>query len=157
MKADYEADIERVYSLLTDERFLVERSIGMGDLEAECNIEEEDAVTVIKLTRRFNRDLPELLSSLFNPEQTLKIHEEWRRDEASEASWIGSAVSEVKNQPIRISADFRLDPTETGCRYTVKHKVKSRIPLVGRWVGRYVLGQTEDGCEQEMEYLRSHL
>jgi hypothetical protein len=157
MKADYKADTERVYSLLTDEQFLVDRCIGLGDLEAECDIEEQGDVTVIRLTRKLVRDLPVLLSKLFNPEQTLKLREEWREDEDSEGSRVGKFVIEVRNQPITIFADFRLDPTVEGCRYTIKHKVKSRIPLVGSRVNKYVLRQIEAGCKKQMEYLRNHL
>ncbi len=157
MKADYKADTERVYALLTDEQFLVDRSIAVGDLEAECDVEDQGDVTVIRRTRKLVRDLPLLLAKLLNSEQTLKLQEEWRPDADSEGSWIGNLVIEVQNQPIKIYADFRLDPTDEGCRYTINHRVRSRIPLVGRRVDKYVLGQTEDRCKREMEYLRSHL
>ncbi len=157
MKASYKADTDRVYSLLTDKKYLLERSIGLGDLEVQCDIEEQGDVTEIALTRKLVRDFPLLLAKLLNPEQTLKVREEWRRDEESEGSWVGSQVIEVKNQPITIFADFRLDPTGEGCCYTIKHKVKSRIPLLGSRISKYVLAQVEQGCQRQMDYLGNHL
>ncbi|MEH6519547.1 MAG: DUF2505 family protein, partial [Halioglobus sp.] len=62
-----------------------------------------------------------------------------------------------QGQPVTISASFKLLPTRTGCRYTVSHSVKAKIPLVGGRVEKYILGQTADGARDELGYASNHL
>jgi hypothetical protein len=155
MKTELKADAQRVYALLTDVQFLLDRCKGVGDIDANCDIEEHDDVTEIRLNRKVLRNLPGFLSRLFDSEQTLKKHEEWRQD--NDESWSGSYVVDIENQPVTITAKFRLFPTDVGCCYTIEHKVKSKIPLIGGWVGKYILGLVERGCAAELEYLREQL
>ena len=64
---------------------------------------------------------------------------------------------DVRGQPITISASFELVPTKSGCRYSVTHRVKAKIPLVGKQIEKYILSQTSDGATDELTYLRDHL
>ncbi|MEH6584551.1 MAG: DUF2505 family protein, partial [Halioglobus sp.] len=58
---DFDQDAQTVYDTLTDPQFLVDRSLALGELSAECEVEESESLTVVKLTREVSRDLPKIL------------------------------------------------------------------------------------------------
>jgi hypothetical protein len=155
MSYEFKTDVEQVYALLTDPQFLVDRCLGIGELDAECEVEEGDGVVSIDLKRKVQRELPGLLAKMFDPEQNLHMREEWQPD--GEGGYSGKYLIEIQGQPANIAATFELYPTEDGCCYTITHKAKAKIPLVGSKVEKYIQGQTQDGCAAELDYLRDHL
>lgn len=152
---EFEHEVESVVNLLTDPRFLVDRCLGLGELEADCEVEAQGDTTVIGLTRKVQRDLPRFLAKMFDPVQTMQMREEWQPD--GEGGWKGEFTIDIEGQPVSIGASFELYPTEEGCCYSIEHHAKAKIPLIGGKVEKYVLGQTEEGCTAEIEYLQQQL
>lgn len=151
---DFEHDVDTVFEVLTDPQFLVDRSMALGELSADCDVEEDGEGWIIKLRREVQRDLPRVLAKVFDPVQTLEMTEKWQPDDDG---WSGSWKIDIVGQPVVITATFELTPTSAGCRYTVNHRVKARIPLVGKQVEKYILGQTGDGARAELDYVRDSL
>lgn len=150
----FECDVSSVYETLTDPQFLVDRSLALGELSAECEVTEDADVTVVELEREVSRDLPRVLAKVFDPVQIMDMTENWREDgEGYSGDW----TIEVRGQPVTITAEFELMPTDTGCRYKVTHRAKAKILLVGKQVEKYILGQTADGARDELDYLSKHL
>ena len=150
----FECDIQTVYEALTEPQFLVDRCLAMGELSAECEVTEDKETTTINLVREVSRDLPRVLAKLFDAVQVMDMTENWR-DEGD--GYVGDFIIEIRGQPVTITAEFELVPTGEGCQYTITHKIKARIPLVGRQVEKYVLGQTVDGAREELDYLKEQL
>ena len=73
-----EENIETVFSLLTDPDFLVDRSLAVGELSAEVEVEELGPITTIIMTREVERELPKFLAKLFNTKQVLHVKETWQ-------------------------------------------------------------------------------
>lgn len=154
VQIDFDQDVETVFNLITDPDFLVERSVALGELEADCDVEDYDDKTVVKLRRVVTRDLPAFLAKLFDPKQTLKMTETWNKDGSD---WKGDYSIEVEGQPVSISATFSLSAKGTGCSYQIQHKAKANIPLVGGKVEKFILSNTADGANQELEYAKQKL
>ncbi len=151
---EFECDVDTLYELLTDPQFLVDRCLGIGELSAECEVEQEGDVTVIHLQREVERELPKMLAKLFDPVQMLKMTERWRED--GEA-WRGDWTIEIMGQPVTIFGDFSVIPTDVGCRYTVSHRATAKVPLVGKQLEKYILSQTSDGANDELDYALDYL
>ena len=151
---DYEYDVDTIYELLTDPQFLVDRSLAIGELGAECEVEQDGETIVLSLEREVERELPSILAKIFDPVQVLDMTEHWRE---SGDGWAGDWTIQVRGQPVTIMGKFNLAATTKGCRYTVSHSVKARVPLVGRQVEKYILSQTVDGARQELQYTADHL
>jgi hypothetical protein len=151
---EFDHDVETVYETLTEPQFLVDRCLALGELSAECDVEEDDDCTTVNLTREITRDLPRIIAKVFDPVQVMDMQELWR---AQDDSWRGDWTMDVRGQPVTISASFELVPTKSGCRYSVTHRVKAKIPLVGKQIEKYILSQTSDGATDELTYLRDHL
>lgn len=155
MHYEFEHDAQSVFNLLTDPEFLVDRCLDMGELEASCEVEEQEGATVISLTRRLKRDLPRVFAKMLDPEQTMQMTEKWQPD--GEGGWNGDYTFEMVGQPVCIRAEFELYPTDTGCCYIIEHKVKAKIPLIGGKIEKYIGGQAEDGCTGELNYAQEKL
>ena len=147
-------DIDAIYGIVTDPQFLVDRCLALGELSAECEVEEGEDSTLVKLTRKVDRDLPSALARIFDSVQLMDMREEWLPDGEG---WSGSWKIDVQGQPVTITANFELTPSRKGCRYSVSHKVKARIPLLGGRVEKYILAQTEDGARAELDYIKDYL
>lgn len=144
-------DIETVFELLTDPDFLVERSIAIGELSADCEIEDDGETTTIKMTREVERDdLPKFIAKLFSTVQTLELTEQWQ---SSGDDKVGSFLLNVVGQPVTIMAKLKLTTTSDGCEYAVEHSAKAKIPLIGGKIEKFIIGQTATGVEDEVNYL----
>jgi len=151
---EFDHDVQTVYETLTEPQFLVDRCLALGELSAECEVEEDEHSTVVKLVREVSRDLPRVLAKLFDAVQVTDMVEKWQPDGEG---WRGTWELDVRGQPVTVAARFQLEPTSTGSRYTVSHSVKAKIPLVGKQVEKYILGQTASGATDELAYLRDYL
>lgn len=151
---NFEHDVQTVYETLTDPDFLVERCLALGELSAECEVEEGDEVTTVTLVREIKRDLPKFLAKLFGPVQVTDMTEKWH---PSGDGWRGSWTMTVRGQPVTVGADFELLPTARGCRYKVTHRATAKIPLAGKAVEKYIMGETSGGARDELSYLSRYL
>lgn len=151
---EFDHDVQTVYETLTEPQFLVDRCLALGELSAECEVEEDEHSTVVKLVREVSRDLPRVLAKLFDAVQVTDMVETWQPDGEG---WRGTWELDVRGQPVTVAASFQLEPTSTGSRYTVSHSVKAKIPLVGKQVEKYILGQTASGATDELAYLTDYL
>jgi hypothetical protein len=151
---EFDQDVPTVYQTLTEPQFLVDRCLALGELSAECDVEDDGDSTTVTLVREVSRDLPRVLAKLFDALQVTDMTEHWQ---ATADGWQGEWTLDVRGQPVTVSASFELVPLANGCRYTVSHRAKAKIPLVGKQVEKYILGQTADGATDELQYLRDHL
>lgn len=151
---EFDHDVQTVYEALTEPQFLVDRCLALGELSAECEVEEDEGGTVVKLVREVSRDLPRVLAKLFDAVQVTDMVEQWQPDGEG---WRGTWELDVRGQPVTVAASFQLEPTSTGSRYTVSHSARAKIPLVGKQVEKYILGQTASGATDELAYLRDYL
>lgn len=151
---DFDQDVDTVFALLTDPQFLVDRSLALGELEADCEVEEDDDSATVTMTREVKRDLPAFLAKLFNPVQTVQMHEQWER---RDSGFSGHYRLTVDGQPVIINADFSLKPSAKGCAYSIDFRCSAKIPLIGRKVEQFIVEQAKDGVAKEMAYTRQHL
>ena len=152
--AEFEHDVRAVYEALTNPEFLVDRSLALRELSAECEVEEGEECTTINMVREVRRDLPGILARVFDPVHVMDMTEKWRSDGEG---WRGNWTLTVRGQAVTILGSFELVPTSSGCRYSVSHQAKANIPFVGSQVKKFILGQTVKGANDELEYLRDYL
>jgi hypothetical protein len=152
--AEYEHNVQAVYKALTTPEFLVDRSLALGELCAECEVEESKKGVTISMVREVGRVLPGILSKLFDPVHVMDMTETWQADGEG---WRGDWTMAVRGQAVTILGSFELAPTSTGCRYSVSHKARAKIPFVGSQVEKFILGQTIRGANDELEFLREYL
>lgn len=155
MQFKYNAPLDMVYSVLTDPRFLELRSTELGEISAHCKVRKAGQGHAVTMKREVRRELPSFLSALFNPVQTIVIEERWGDD--GDGGKQATYRLEVIGQPVEVTADISLRPAGKGCVYEIEHRCKARIPFIGGKIEKFVLGQTEEGCKDELDYLAKSL
>lgn len=155
MQVKFSAPIDAVYAAFTDPEFLEQRSLDLGELSADCKVKKAGSGHAVTMKRKVERELPSFLARLFNPVQQIVIEEKWSDDGdgGKEATYLLT----VTGQPVEVSATISLRPAGKGCVYEISHRAKARIPLIGGQIERFVLGQTEAGCKDELDYMASEL
>ncbi len=155
LKYRFDSDVDTVFELLTDPDYLVQRSIDMGEASADCEVSDvgEDE-TQIEITRKVEQDLPVFLAKIFSPSQTVNQSECWKR---YGEKYVGNYDIQIQGQPVEVHSSFKLEPSESGCEYSVDHNVCVKIPVIGKKVGKYVQTQTEDGILRQLEHAKEKL
>jgi hypothetical protein len=106
-------------------------------------------------TRNVKRALPALVAKLLPSESTLEFAESWTPVDGG--GYAGTLSMENVGQPVRMGAEFSLEPAGKGCVYRIEHHTKCSIPLLGGPVAKFAQGQVEHGCAEEFAYLVSEL
>ena len=153
MEKKYNAPAEKVFGLLTDPKWLEARCLALGELSAKCSTKKSGGI-VVTMKRRVRRELSAVISKVLNPESDIELIEHWKVDKESRG---GSFTMQIVGKPITVTADFELVPDGKGCVYRIKHHCKVKVPLIGGIVEKFVLGQTEEGCQDELDYLADYL
>jgi hypothetical protein len=151
---DFEHDAKAVFKAMTDPEFLVDRNLALGEISAEYDVTEKKKGTTLTAVREVRRVLPGVLAKLFDPVSIMDMTENW---EPEGDGWVGEWTLNVREQPVTVTGAFELSPTESGCTYSVSHKVRAKVPFVSGQVQKYVMSQTAKGATDELEYLRKYL
>jgi len=152
MTIEYELEYptERVYEFLTDKKFLAERIEAVGEDSPKIKISKKGKKVEIELQRAARRDLPRVAAKVIGSVQKFTMRESWEPDGDG---WSGSYIIEFDGMPGCVAADFNLYPTDDGCVYSITHKPKVSMPIVGKILEKILGSQIEDGCDAEIDYL----
>ncbi len=145
---------ERVYALLTDKKFLAERIEAVGEDPPVIKVTKKGKKVDLVLQRAARRDLPKVAAKLIGEVQRFTMKESWQPDGDG---WSGSYLIEFDGVPGSVAADFELYPTDDGCIYSITHKPKVNLPVVGKTLEKILASQVEDGCDAEIDYLTEAL
>lgn len=156
MEQKLAASIDKVFALLTDPKWLQERSAALGELSARVKAKKGGGGVSLTMNRRVKRDLPSLVAKVLKPEADLVFEEAWSAP-AEGGARTGTLAMEALGQPVRMTAAFELAPSGKGCVYRIQHKCKSGVPLVGGVIEKFALGEIESGCADELAYLVEYL
>lgn len=152
IKYQFPVDAKTIFEHLTSTDFLKKRCEIQGEIKVDCKVSEKKGVTTVVLDRTIRRDLPSILAKMFNPENRTIMTETWqKKGEAYE----GDYEIEVKGQPVTLFAKFTLVNNAKGSVYTIEHSCKARVPLVGKHVEKFVIGQIATGFNKEMDILKN--
>jgi hypothetical protein len=154
VQVEFEHDVEAVCKALTDPQFLAARNMALGEISAEYDVQKDKKLMTINAVREVRRELPGFLAGLFDPVNVMDMTEKWQADREG---WCGDWTMDVRGQPVTLLGRFVLASTRSGCRYSVSHRARVRIPFLAGKIEKFILGQTVQGADDELEYLRNHL
>lgn len=155
MEQNFNASIDKVFSLPTNPKWLEERSLVLGELSAKVKKKQSAKALSLSMLRRVKRELPALITTLLPSESDIQFEESWMHD--PKGGYQGLLTMEIVGQPVKMQAKFALTATGRGCRYRIEHRTKCGIPLVGGMVAQFAQGQIEQGCADEPAYLAAQL
>ena len=147
---ELEADAEAVYQLLTDKDFLVERIEALGEDPPTVKVSKKGKGVEISLHRVKHLDLPAMAKKIVGDNQKFAMTEHWKTDGDG---WVGNYVLDVLGAPAKINAEFELRPSDNGCTYAITHCPEVKVPLIGKKLEALLIKETEQGCDEEIDYL----
>ena len=147
------ASADKAYALLTDHKWLEARCLALGELSASCKAKKTPSM-VVTMKRKVRRELNAMISKVLNPERDIELVEHWRAEGKGQKDEL---TLQIVGKPITVTGDFELLPEGKGCVYRIQHHAKVNVPLIGGVVAKFVLGQTEQGCADELAYLADFL
>jgi uncharacterized protein YndB with AHSA1/START domain len=156
MEQKYAAPIDQVFALLTDPKWLQQRSAAIGELSAKVKAKKSGGGITLTMNRRVRRELPGLVAKVLSQESDLVFEEVWSAA-AEGGARTGTLTMEAVGQPVTMTANFELVPAGKGCVYRIKHVCKSGVPFIGGVVEKFAQGQVEAGCADEFAYLVGYL
>lgn len=154
MEHKFTAPVDKVFGLLTHGKWLEERCNAMGEQNVSCKAAKKAGHATVTMKRRVSRELPPMLAKLMSPESDIELEEKWTPEGEG---YTGTLTMTLIGKPVKVSAEFALQPSGKGCIYTIQHKCKASIPFVGAVLEKFVMGQTEQGCQDELDYLATYL
>ncbi len=150
LKFSFSKDAATVCTLMNDPEFRIQQALDLGEESATCEVSGDDDAWSLEMERVVVREgLPSFLAKVFDPRQTMHFTENWR---ATDAGWEGDQLVKIDGAPVNITATFSLIDEGAGSVYTIDHKVKVKIPVIGSRVEKFVKGQIEEGLSAEMQY-----
>lgn len=150
----FNAPVDKVFALLTDPKWLEARSLAIGELSASVKAKKAASGVTLIMKRRVHRELNAMISKVLSPDSDIEFEEKWATDGDRRT---GNLTLQIVGKPITVTGDFELAPDGKGCVYRIQHHAKVKIPLIGGMVEKFVLGQTEQGCSDELDYLSDYL
>jgi len=154
MEKKFNAPVDKVFALLIDPKWLEARCLALGELSAQCKTKKAAGGATVTMKRRVRRELNAMISKVLSPESDIELVEQWSVDKDSRK---GSLALQVVGKPISVTGEFELVPDGKGCIYRIQHHAKVQVPLIGGVVAKFVIGQTEQGCADELDYLADYL
>lgn len=145
---------DEVFELFCDPDFLVARSIALGELSADAEVEDDGSKVAIKMRREVTRDLPKVLAKVFDAKQVLDMTEEWQQ--IGEA-FIGKTHYDIQGQPVTITTEATLKPCDGGSIYNISYKAKAKIPMIGGKVEKFIISNCLEGSQKELEFAAEKL
>lgn len=151
----YQANLDTVYQLLTNEEFLRQKyeSVGSRNLEfQECK--QDGDVFRICWTREVPANLPSFAKPFLDPWNKLVEEMEWRDEEGGKE---GLYEGKIKGGIITINGEFHLKPKGSGCVEDIEMLVTVSIPLVSGKIAELVKNDTSKNLKGEYEFTRKYL
>ena len=143
--------IDDVYKEFTSQAYLEERAQWVQTDEVTVTEEERtDKSYKVVLDRYVYRDYPKAFKGLF-PEKQYMINKEYTERDGS--GYTGNYVCDVQKAPVLVEAEYTITPKGDGCELRALHQVTVKIPLIGKKVEKYVIGETKTQYEDQLHYL----
>lgn len=152
---EFESDVNAVFKLLTNAKYLDRRNIAIGDFASESTIEKKAKKTIVSIDRIRANAAPRFIAKILPDEQILHTLEEWYSD--GEDGWLADQQTRFEGPPVAGHAQIELYPTEKGCCYHAQYSATVNIPLISTRVKKYVIKLLEEKCKADLEYLSEHL
>ena len=98
--------------------------------------------------------MPNVAEKVIRSVQKFTMNESWEPDGDG---WSGSYLIEFDGVPGHVAADFELYPTDDGCIYSITHKPRVKLPVIGKTLEKILASQVEEGCDDEIDYLFDYM
>jgi hypothetical protein len=141
----YDASATDVFAMLSDDEFIVHKSMQSGSLDVETLV-EEDAEGVLIVNRRvMPAKVPGFIKRFLGDTIPMAERQEWGPAH-EDGSRHGQFWVEFDGQPLHFAGTVALRPDGAGAAVQTKGDIKCTVPFIGgriekfaaEWIGKYL-------------------
>ena len=150
---EFSHPIDQVYQALTSREFLEERAnwVQTDDVEIKEIQSTAGGGSKAVVDRYVHRNYPRAFKGLFPDRQHMDNVENFVPDGAG--GYKLDYVCDVTGAPVLVEAEGTLKSTGGGCELRALHTITVKIPMIGKRVEKYVMGQTKSQYRDQLFYL----
>lgn len=154
IKQVFDHDVDAMLAKVTDPDFLRRRAEMAGEKNIAVTVDRPTGQLVIRIERDVDRNLPGFMKKVFSPTNHLVDVQHWNTSGATKfADW---TVEIVGQKRVALKGRLSLAPADGGrCEYTEAFTATVSIPLIGKQVEKYVIGETEGTMRKQLEFTRA--
>ena len=154
----YDADVERVYALISDPDFIERKYVAIGGRDVAVDRSEADDGSVEVVTKRTVLvDLPGFAKKVLTPSQTTIQHETWLAA-TSDGERICTYFVDVQGAPSRIEGKHTLSAAPGGgTDHHLEIEVKVSIPLIGGKIEKFAGETGREDLAAQFDFTDSEL
>jgi uncharacterized protein YndB with AHSA1/START domain len=150
-------DVDQVFALMTDPKFLERKFTAGGAKEVSVDHEElGDGRCRVTIRRHVTVDLPGFAKKFIQPTNSLLQTETWEPAGPGEPRSCRYRV-DVQGVPSHIDGTVTLTPDGTGTRQDIEAKVKVSIPIVGGKLEKLAVDSGEKLLAGEADFTNDEL
>jgi hypothetical protein len=143
-------DLDTVFNEITSEDYINARCKWIGDRADIVKEESAGGGLTIKLDRYVAKNYPKAFKKLFPAEQHMTHLEKWQPDGSN---WKGTYHVDVDGAPVVVTSEFTLKKTGIGCDLSIVHAITAKIPILGKRIEKYILGETRAQFGDQLHFL----
>jgi hypothetical protein len=150
----YEAAPEEVFAMLSDDEFIVHKSMRSGSLDVEALVEEDQDIVTIVNHRVMPAKVPGFVKRFLGDTIPMAERQEWGPVHA-DGSRHGQFWVEFGGQPLHFAGTVALRPDGAGAAVQTKGDIKCTVPFLGgriekfaaEWIGKYLNKEQRVGAQ----------
>ena len=150
----YDAAPEDVFAMLSDDEFIVHKSLRSGSLEVDATVEEDPETVTIHNRRVMPAKVPGFVKRFLGDTIPMAEKQEWG-PEHTDGSRHGQFWVEFDGQPLHFAGTVALRPEGDGTAVQTVGDIKCTVPFVGgriekfaaEWIGKYLNKEQRVGAD----------
>jgi uncharacterized protein YndB with AHSA1/START domain len=153
----YDADVESVYSLITDPDFMERKYTAIGGKDVAIDRSETDGGGCELVTRRtVTVDLPGFAKKVMQPSNTAVQRENWGSAQP-DGSRVCEYTVEIQGMPSKVTGTLVLSADGEGSQQVIDADVKVSIPLLGGRLEKFGIETGKEDLAKQVEFTNAEL
>jgi hypothetical protein len=153
----YEADVETVYTLISDPDFIERKYVALGGRDVAVDRTDLDDGGVEVVTKRTATvDLPGFAKKVLSPSNTAIQREVWQ-PQGDGGERVCRYTVEVQGVPSRIDGTHTLIPAASGCDHRIEVEAKVSVPLLGGRLDKFAVETGRADLEAQFAFTDAEL
>ena len=156
VREHFDQDVATLFALVTDPDFLRRRTEAVGEKNVVVHVDRDGGRLAIRIERDVERSLPSFMKKVFSPTHHLVDQQSWDTGGPAKVStWTVQIQGQAR---VQLGGRLTLAPGASGgCDYTEVFTATVAVPLLGKQVARYILGETEATIRRQIAFARTAL
>lgn len=151
IRLEFSQNADEIYAAYTNPVFIKAKLEALGARHVEVEIEEEEDMKIVRITREVQVEAPNVLKKFVNIWNKMTQVEKWTGKQGG--PYFGEMSIEIAKAPVTVKSTMNLENSNAGCAVETVTSIKSNVPFLGRIMDNFMGEMTEKTIEEEFHYM----